>query len=431
MNPELRRNLWLELSPHRWLAMPAVLFLFFLLAYLVGRPAPAGLIAGYAAAAFIVIAAVWGAKLAHEGMLREVDAHTWDDQRLSLIEPWSMTWGKLFGSTLFAWYGGLLSLGVFVAAHLVSGGGLRSLKLAALMLFTAVAMQGLGLLGALLTMHRGAPGGRRYGGLFVLGLLGLFWLGGLLAPLDIAGQTRWYGRTFGSLDFALASVGAWSAWCVVGVYRILRAELQCVNGPWVWLLFVLFCDAWFAGFVPAEAGAGRPLFAFGVSVLLAYFMLLGEAKESVALRRLLRYAAAGQLRRVAQELPRWFLTAVVALLLALWLTLRLPLPDLFGQRLVSAWFPFIVLAFLARDAGLFLWLNLGRRPRWADAAALVYLAVLYGLLPALLQLLHLAPLRPLLLPPLAGGATALLWPLLEAAPLLLLAARRLRSLVAA
>ena len=31
MNPELRRNLWLELSTHRLVAMPAVLFLVFVL----------------------------------------------------------------------------------------------------------------------------------------------------------------------------------------------------------------------------------------------------------------------------------------------------------------------------------------------------------------------------------------------------------------
>jgi len=107
MNPELRRNLWLELTPHRLIAAPVVLLLVLLLVSSRDeRPWPAV----YSTASVILVLLVhfWGTRKAAEGVTEEVRERTWDWQRLSSLGPWSMTWGKLAGTAAFPWYGALL-----------------------------------------------------------------------------------------------------------------------------------------------------------------------------------------------------------------------------------------------------------------------------------------------------------------------------------
>ena len=59
MNPELRRNLWLELTPHRLLAMPVGLVLAFMLAYSLSKDDPYGSLATTAVTLFVGFA-LWG-----------------------------------------------------------------------------------------------------------------------------------------------------------------------------------------------------------------------------------------------------------------------------------------------------------------------------------------------------------------------------------
>ena len=109
MNPELRRNLWLELTVHRLMAVPVALGLLFALVYKLSGPDWAGPLATTAVSLFIALA-LWGGVQAGDAVHGEVRARTWDGQRMSAIEPWAMTWGKLAGAPSFAWYGGALCM---------------------------------------------------------------------------------------------------------------------------------------------------------------------------------------------------------------------------------------------------------------------------------------------------------------------------------
>ena len=115
MNPELKRNLWLEFSLHRLVAMPAVLGLIFLGAALGTHPVSDVGVATTGLILFVGLTGVWGARRAAESVTEEFHSKTWDGQRMSAIGPWAMTWGKLAGSTSFAWYGALLCLAVVAA----------------------------------------------------------------------------------------------------------------------------------------------------------------------------------------------------------------------------------------------------------------------------------------------------------------------------
>ena len=71
MNPELRRNLWLELSTHRLIAMPVVLAAVFILTYAfksgslaLGDAAASSAVADVALVAYGLIVVLWGGRLA-------------------------------------------------------------------------------------------------------------------------------------------------------------------------------------------------------------------------------------------------------------------------------------------------------------------------------------------------------------------------------
>ena len=124
INPELRRYLWLELTTARLVAMPLVISALGLLAgasaWEAGQPTGGvdvlQAISAGAVTCFVLLVLLWGTRLAAGAVVREVADRTWDQQRLSSVGAWDMAWGKLFGSTVYVWYGGLLLLAVAVVA---------------------------------------------------------------------------------------------------------------------------------------------------------------------------------------------------------------------------------------------------------------------------------------------------------------------------
>ena len=112
MNPEFQRNVWLELTPRRMILMVALLALAFLAAALSGgKDYGTG---GTAEWIFYAIVVVWGTRNAATAVVGEIRDRTWDMQRLSSLSAATMTWGKLFGSTIYNWFGGAICLAVLL-----------------------------------------------------------------------------------------------------------------------------------------------------------------------------------------------------------------------------------------------------------------------------------------------------------------------------
>ena len=118
MNPEFPRNVWVELTPRRLILMVVLLTLAFFAAAVAGgteyTPASTAQLLYYA------IVVVWGSRNAALAVVGEIRDRTWDMQLLSSITPGAMTWGKLFGSTIYNWFGGAICLAVMLvekAAH--------------------------------------------------------------------------------------------------------------------------------------------------------------------------------------------------------------------------------------------------------------------------------------------------------------------------
>ncbi|MCK5620806.1 MAG: hypothetical protein KAJ11_00850, partial [Alphaproteobacteria bacterium] len=82
MNPEFRRNLLLELTLHRLVAMPLILLLLYGAAGLIDYGDTVSGIAGFV---ILILLVAWGSRLAADAVLGEVAGRTWDSQRMSAL----------------------------------------------------------------------------------------------------------------------------------------------------------------------------------------------------------------------------------------------------------------------------------------------------------------------------------------------------------
>jgi hypothetical protein len=392
MNPELRRNLWLEFSPHRLVAVPVLIALVVVLVVAMGGPDRHQTIAGFAAAGYGAMVLFWGTQRAGMSVLEEVQARTWDAQRMSAIGPWAMSWGKLLGAPSFTWYAGSILLALFVTA------GWNSIKmpvpaLALSMLAGGVMLHALALAAGLLAARRGVA---RRGGGFALMVALLFFMAlpAIQLASNVSHSVAWWRFEFDTAWFLLASLCAYGAWAVLGAYRSMCGELGLRTLPWALPAFIGF-SAWFlAGFAQEVRRGGDAAVTLFIGTLLAlalaYVTLLGEASGApAAWHRLLAQSRAGHVRRVLQELPLWLVALACAMVLALASLLAPRSAPGAPAVMQSGLLPLTLALFVLRDAAIVQFFAFARSARRAEAAALFYLLLLYLLLPGLLSFIRL------------------------------------------
>lgn len=431
LNPELRRNLWLELTLHRLIAMPVVLVMVFALIHAASDD-PAKSVAVAAAWIAALLLGGWGVRNASDCVLEEVRARTWDAQRLSAIGPWAMTWSKLLGSVSFAWYGGLMALAVLLAFS-PRGWSPSAPKIAAMIVAGSVLAQAAACLAGLAAARKGLA--RRSGvGLWLL--VALFVLVGPGVGLTLGRDEgwQWWGNVYTRSTFALASAACFAAWAVFGLYRAMCTELQVRTAPWAFASFTLFLIAYTAGFwIVPGAGFRHVLYALvlsgmGAAGMVTYLQLFSEQTGVIVARRVQVRLARGEWRRALEELPCWpvafTMTAVAAM------TAAVVLPDSAGderlRRLFAA--PIPVFLLITRDVGIFLFFAFARQPRRVEAVVVFYLVMLYGVIPGLFWVVGWKGAAQLVLPPLilSPGMAVAVAAVHAAVPIALLA-RRWRS----
>jgi hypothetical protein len=446
MNPEFRRNLWIEMTLPRLIAAPLVLGAIFLLAWYVGGR-DLGEVSRAARWAYYVIMLAWGTRRAAASLNDELANRTWDIQRMSALGPWSMAWGKLFGATSYVWYCGLICLAVMALEsdqpwtvfllHPIAGATALAVSLLAVLLRrgraragsrgSSLIAQGLGIAAGLLLSPAGP------------GLLDL-------SHIEVSFMVDWYGLEARPNDFFLAAAAGFLAWALFAVYRALCADLQKPVWPWAWTLFSVYVIAFFGGFTD-EATKARGIdwlvVAVPIAALLYYAAIFADNKDSVRYRWFLLSLKSGDWGRAARLMPLWLpsLPLMAGLAIALGLrtdqtdpTLMQPLfYDIFRIADVkvvaaTAWAVAAIL-FTIRDLLILLFLNFGKRARSPDLAALIYLGILYWVIPAILGFLAPGWIQALFLPwPLEGPWIAIGVPLAEVVLMALLTWQRWRAL---
>ncbi len=399
-NPEFRRNVWLELTSHRLIVMPAVLLLLFPTVYLTTSIGEGGPYRATAGAALFVFGGLmlWGLQLASNCILSEVAAHTWDTQRMSPISPWSMTWGKLFGSSVYTWYGGAICLTVYLCTP--HGAFAERALNAAILVVGGVWLQALGLATTLQAVRKSPTTTRAPSGVLVLALGAIALFPMVAALFDPAARTMtidWYALETPAFGFWLGSLLVFTAWTILGAYRLMRAELQLRNAPWVWVAFASFLLFYAAGFVafPVSVSAlpQQLMLAYLLGMALVYGMALTEPKELIGFRRFVQRARSGSWRRFSEEVPCWLATIPLVFVVGI---ARLLNPEATGQP--TGHFFVAAFLFMLRDVGLLIGFNLSGSSKRADLAALFYLALLYLLAPWILHTLGGWPLLGLCWP---------------------------------
>lgn len=402
VSPEFERNLWLELTPHRLIGMPAILTAIFFLMYLTGD----GLgnsAAMVALVLYLLFTVIWGGKLVSESIIGEVRDKTWDAQRMSSISPWAMTWGKLFGSSIFPWYGALMCL-LLYGYLLLPEQGPTIWKSLLLLLGAGLFAQSVGMLFSLIAMRRNIVRMRSISATYlVFGILAASPF--IRMGLQNEGVVQWYGASYTAQDFLLVSLLLFLCWSLLGNYRLMRAELQLRNQPWIWMGFVLFVVLYLVGLIherddlAAEIITLRLLAGYLVVLTAVYVTLFAENKNPVVFRRIVLFLRERRWRRVLEQVPVWMSTIVIASgLMVLLYTRDFSLLETVGKGIDPRLFALAGFLFMLRDIGIVLYFNLGpRRPR-ADAAAILYLALLYFLLPGILEAVHMDSATALLLP---------------------------------
>ena len=397
MNPEFRRNVWLELSPRRLITMTVVLVLAFFASALSGSE---WLPSSVAVTLYYFIVVFWGSRNAALSVVGEIRDRTWDFQRLSALGAGEMTWGKLFGATIFNWYGGAICLVVILGYRGAHEGAIAALISLVYFVVIGLIAQSAALLASLIAaLRRQRHTQLEVFAYQVIGILAAFFaydvwkladpagtIGAHLRPTD---TIPWWGQDFDAHAFLLISLALFAGWTLLGCYRAMRLELKMPNGPFVWLAFLVFMGVYVAGFdawLPKSAAisvrdavALRLALAGTTFAILTYIMVLLEPKDRVLYRWMGAELAQGHLGRIGWALQGWMMSCkaafIVGIALIVWLVHEDATP--------AALFIGSVLGFLLRDVAIFILLQTLPGPRRGDFAAVVTLFALYVLAPAI------------------------------------------------
>ena len=411
MNPEFRRQLWLGFSPTRLIVLPMLLLACFGAAWLTIAKAtayarfPSVL---YTTGAVLFAVLVWGMGTFAAGasVTDEMTDRTWDQQRMSAMRPWAMTWGKLGGASAFAWYGGALCLLVAVPAAFLDGQGHRVLPVALSVIFFGLSLQALVMAVNLQSLKSGETKARR-GIAAILAVLFFSGLTPLFAPFRESTVT-WWGQPFNNLNFVLASVALLATCALVSAWRSMAEVLAVRQMPWGWAALALIITVYLTGFAPKLVMETFSFLGMAVCSGLTFFALLTEPQPRPLWQRVVTRLSAGQWRAALLQLPRWPTTLLLAVPFALltWASLN--------QSNVQPWLsaeqiqlnPIAFLLLMVRDCALLLYFAFAINNRRVVASFLLLMVVLYGLLPWLVGAFNSPILLGLVQPLLAKSSLA-------------------------
>jgi hypothetical protein len=432
LNPELARNFKLELTSQRLVLMPVILVLLAgLILSFGGNDFSMGSgwndydkLCQFSLIAFLLITGIWGAKSAADGILDEYNNKTWDWQRMSTISPMKMTIGKLFGSTIYNWYGGIICLFIYFVSSILSNHHSMLVSFVSMLnvILTAIALQGFTILSSLMQIRKG-DGRRKIKSTSAI-FLAIFGLSFIVNGFNenqsrifgVANNLYWYKINFGIFGSLLSPV-FFCSWIVAGLYRSFRTEFQYENGLKWWVIFLISLAIYLTGYFvrPNYLGIEKILVASAIaaSIAIGYFfitwiMAMAEPKEFIPIREALLSWKNKNYRKFYTQAPLWlvgliFSAGMSVLTCIVFLMCRSSngssaYLDQRGDFLIQAFFdqmnsniaayalvPIAAFFFLLRDVSLILLINLSGKRKRADGTALLLLVVLYVIAPALVR----------------------------------------------
>jgi hypothetical protein len=396
-NPEFKRNLWLSFSKHRLIAMPALLALTLFAVSLSEQHDVADRLFTASILLFIFVVWLWGARNANDTIVDELRDKTWDQQRMSALTPWTMTWGKLFGSTSFNWYGGMMCL-IVVAASGISAG-----KQDVIATIFSLCATGVLLHAALiaLNLHTSQIEARiiQRGGVGWVAIIIAISFGSFMFSADFSAQTSWWNTDWKHAYFWLVSALLFAACATFAAWRVTCNALQVRTLPWAWPALACLLTFYFAGFINQTDGI-QTLFVVGLmtSVTLSYAALVSEPNTVLLWRKLRLLQSKDDWRGWLENLPLWPTTLLLSFIFATLIQLTSLGSHAEQLGIDNVQNTFTLPLMLLRDSCILLFFAFAPNNKRALGSTLLYLLVLDLLLPFLAEVAGLELVRYLLLP---------------------------------
>lgn len=359
LNPELKRHIWLKGSLFNLLVAPliAVLFLFlFMLNYDADIPRTEQILI-YASFAILMC---YGVYLANQSLANDFKEQTWDQQRMSAMSAWSLTWGKLLGSTLMAWY--LVSV-IWIAYCIIYLIRYKTLPLSTLSFipsFTcmALALQSLSLA---LTLYLDRTK-RKMGLSMVPMILLIFFIYSLMGAVPsisrITNLIVWWHFEFSTTSFLFFSSVLALVISLIFAWRIMRIRLLMGDYPWAWICFIILINLYIMGLLSnVSQSVFFPLKIIRFNVFLVitisffYCLLFTESFSFAQAHRLLLRFKSRQWPQLFKAIPLFLVTYFIIILAYIYATFQL----------VSSIFILSILLFMLRDTFIVMALYFSKR----------------------------------------------------------------------
>lgn len=402
LSPEFHRNLWLDFSPVKILAVPLILSLIVTIIVQLGN-ADTRLLMDVSLWAYFLSVIVWGNYQAANAFGEEIKDKTWDLQKMSSLTPGKLFFGKLFGSTAYVWYAGLPALAVFVYAYGRSPGSFDKDFFYTLLFLVMAGVFGhavsfLAGCHQALSATKKTMRGRLPGGVvaFVLGFVASYEVysmirdpGSLRPMFEKYTFFNWYNLHISGEVFITMSLFFFLGWALIGIYRMAKAELMYRMTPLYWAGFVASVTAYFLGNILSvmsrTAVAGSVPVVFVILTGFTYLTMLSEAGDSQKYRRLLFAFGRKNFRLILENTPKWLATfplVILAFFIGSFVVALMPGSE---NRLVKIMaFMTSVLAFAIRDGfvihATYIGQASGKHIRFQQG---LYFVLVYFLLPVL------------------------------------------------
>ena len=458
-NPELQKNIWLELSTQRLIMMPLIIFILLILLTLSIPNCTFEYLANASYIGLILVLYLWGSKVAYDNIISEYNERTWDWQRMSILTPNQLVIGKLFGAPIYNWYGGIIC---FIFWFFFSVGSEKvnfiDLIINGLSFFMLIiALMSASIMFALLRIRKGSARNKLKSGqiIFALIVFGLYFIGDSINESFFVTSYNYTSYQFKTsrLTWSLIENTFYAIWAVIGLHQAFRHELNYKNSAKLWYLFIFTSSIfkgviWSNNFNSFDYLLNFILLSFLVhTILISYGLIIFEVKDLTQFRLLFQKIKIKDFKYLSFNAPLWFLTFPLIFigLLVNWLFFSSSvlvsndnmLDDIFRlilgenrQISVSYFDTFSLMLgiffFIIRDFSLLLFLNFNSKDKRADTAFLLYLFLLYFVFPIISS--NNTFLKPFFYPSLENGTLAcMLSPAIEVVTLFILLKRFVKS----
>lgn len=395
-NAEFTRNTWTEMTPKRLLAMPLLVITLYFLVFSLTDNFRFSVMPKLCIFLYAIFTYIWGTRLAAESVVKEINANTWPSQVMTSMSPLKMAIGKLFGSTVYIWYGNLFCLALYVFSYKIHSDKLIPLSNAELYSNVLIFIL-LGLIAhimpLLVSLHS-----IRWRHFFEQFDLTFFQLTGVLALLPLrlilnktgANAVMWFGEFYSFKCLVIIFSAIFIVWGFIAIVNQIKAEFGQEPYPVPWFLFSLTLAAILFGFnnnysdVPPVRYIGSFAALFAV-LCLTYLTVCGESNMALRPHMVLKYLKAKQYKRLFMIMPRSLVTIPIILGIAIILSCQLSSMDTDSSKsfICLVW---AVIMFMLRDFSfIYLWslFAQGNEKETTVVPVLIALAT-YTVIPAIL-----------------------------------------------